>query len=143
MLDFSKFPESKVYVAIHESGHAVCALLLGCAVERISIRSDKEDDGTCDHTDPQKPTTADTILLGGLAACMLYDEFRGMVPKSELHEEQARADMLLTKGPVEDAYKKARKLLEENWDGLERIAMAALKSRFGIIVASEIDRAFG
>jgi len=143
MLNFSKHENDRLYTALHESGHAVCARLLGFNVARISIRKEEGADGRCDY-DTSDSLHNDTILMGGLTACVLYDEIHGTLPFGvlEYHENGAREDIMSTRGPVEAAYKRARKLLlYGNYDALERVTMAVLRSRFGVIVGSEVDRA--
>ena len=128
--------------AYHEAGHAVVALALGRAIQRVSILPNESRLGACEVKKGRvKPSddeleTAILIFLGGLAAEAKFTGRYGWGGASQ-DLEQVRSMCLSRAGNEKRAEKLAGRMLDKvehllhqsvHWSATKRIADELLKS---------------
>lgn len=129
-------PDSRMATAYHEAGHAVLALVLGFELVSVSLGEDLT--GSTDYV-LHGPTFEALVVLvaGGIAECRYRDDDRprgGMqdiltaaeIANALVNEEGygAAAPGLRIQKLMERADSEARRIAEDKWSGITRVAQA-------------------
>ncbi len=135
-------PTDSQITAYHEAGHAVVALALGRAIQRVSILPNETRLGACEiKKGAVKPSdddleTAMLVFLGGLAAEARFTGRYGWGGAAQ-DLQQVRAMCLSRAGNEKRADRLARRMLDKVehlleqpalWTATERIAAELLKA---------------
>lgn len=135
--------------ALHEAGHAVCALGVGATVERARADAEREGAGWMDYVGDVRGFDALVIRVGGCVADSLdwfpeidhplprFPWFYDNVPGSDAYEAM---QLLRTLGvdTADRAVDRAEQILRARWSGV-RAVETALRAR-GELSGGEIRR---